>query len=358
MESVMELLMFRDQRAMGIKTTLIATDKQLINKPLRGLFEVYRGDMPLDTFITPELYREVAGSPVTEDLLFLTEVLLDIFRYRKKKNPVHQRLKLFCFKQIILRQHCQDTAQLSILFRRLLFFHPCAEDFTARFSLTPNGFLYQGKRVDLTAQITAMFNQLPNYKALESFPAAHLKTAQNVVLDMLQGMLTGTKEAPLPEVTQTDILNTVFAHPWAFPELYNHQRQQCYQLLEKCLPFYVMKSWENDPGGQASLYYGSTTDPNIEACFDHPVNMRRKKKYQAEFFIDMYVFYVLRDPAGVKAMIQDITAQRLQQQILTILFSHPLYDAGAKLQLIQSGIAQQLPEGFWKARLKRLAANS
>ncbi|MBC9933197.1 hypothetical protein [Chitinophaga qingshengii] len=355
MESVMELLMFRDQRGMGTKNTIVSSDKQLINKPVRGLFELYWKDMPLDAFITPELYREMAGDPITEDMLFLSEVLLDIFRYRKKKNLIDQRLKLFCFKQMILRQYFRDTT----LLRRMLFFHPCAEDFIARFSLEESGFFYQGKPIDLPAQITAMFNQLSGYKALAGFPEAHLKIAQKLVLDLLQLMRTGIEEDTdlLPEVTRTDTLTTVFARPWTFLDLYSNQQRKFFQLLEKSLPFYVMKSWENDPGGQASLYYGSITDQNIEACFAHPVRRRRKHKYMAEFFIDMYVFYVLRDPEGVKAMLQEVTTQRLQQQILTILFSHPLYDVSAKLRLIQAGIDQQLPEGYWNDRLKRLAAN-
>lgn len=368
--NILELLSYHDLRAIGRETDILSEDGLFINKRRNGVFGLYFRDAPeiaVDDFISPELYEEARGftrDDTNDDFIFLIEILLDVFRYRKKKLVINQRLKLFCLKHIIFWEHNGNAIDRTMLFRFMLFFHPCPEDFLDRFSLNNEVCFYNGTPTDLQAQISACFDNLISNKrsfpSLANFSKEHLSVSKTLVLEVLKMMLVNTERVlyPLPEAKQSDLLNAIFSNPQQFFDVYHHEREKFLSLLEESLHMYVVKSWENDPGVQASVYYGTTANDTIERYFQRPAVVRRKKKYLSEFFVDMYVFYILRNPAGLEVLLHTYPAGHLiQQQVLTILFSHPFYNVEARLRLIESGIYKQLPEGFWKERINRMVAS-
>ncbi|MBC9911572.1 hypothetical protein [Chitinophaga varians] len=361
--NIIELLSWRDRRAVGQGGELLSADGLFVNKRHQGAFGLCFGDAPeiaVDEFITPERYEEataLTGDEATEDYVFLIEILLNIFRYRKKNQVVNQRLKLFCLKQIIFQQH-HDAAQLARLFRFLLFFHPCSEDYIERFSLDNNGFLYKGTPIDLPAIITTLFDNFISHKPAD-FSKEHLSVSKALVLDTLQWMLPHRTPVTydVPGTGGPVLLADIFSQPQAFFDLYHHKRNEFFRLLEESLPLFFVKSWDDDPDALASTYYGTTRNDRIEAYFNRPARVIRKKKYLVEFFVDMYVFYVLSNPDGLRTMLDVVKEGNvLRQQLLTVLFSHPFFSADARVQLIESGVYKQLPEGHWKDQINKMAA--
>ncbi|NML36789.1 hypothetical protein HHL17_06225 [Chitinophaga sp. G-6-1-13] len=367
--NIMELLSYRDLRAVGTGKDMLSEDGLFIYKRHQGAYRLCFGDAPeiaVDEFITPELYEEATaftGDEATEDFVFLAEILLNIFQYRKKKQVINQRLKLFCLKQIIFQQH-HDTAELATLFRFLLFFHPCSEDYIDRFSLNKDGFLYKGSPVDLLTLITNLFDNFINHKdqfpSLADFSAEHLSVSKVLVLETLKMMLPHVGQVPyvVPGKGGPVLLTAIFSQPQAFFDIYNNNKEEFFRLLKESQPAYTVKSWDDDPEAQAAVYYGTTRNDTIEAYFNRPARVLRRKKYLVEFFVDMYVFYILCSPDGLKTLLEVLEPGNVfLQQILTILFSHPFYNGEAKVRLIESGLYKQLPEGFWKERINKMAAN-
>ncbi|WP_143081193.1 hypothetical protein [Chitinophaga rupis] len=155
-----------------------------------------------------------------------------------------------------------------------------------------------------------------------------------------------------------DLLARIFTTPALFFDLYQHDQKKFFRLLEENIDQYIVKSWDNDAKLQASVYYGATKNDAIESYFDRPSRLFPKKKYLVEFFIDLYVFYMLRQPAELEGLITFFAGKpRVQLKMIAILFSHPFYNGEAKLQLVQSGRDTLLPHGFWTERLKKMKDN-
>lgn len=366
--NIIELLSWRDRRAIGQGGELLSADGLFINKRYQGAFGLCFADAPeiaVDEFITPERYQEAidfTGDEATEDYFFLAEILLNTFQYQKKKQVVNQRLKLFCLKQIIFQQQ-HDTMQLARLFHFLLFFHPCSEDYIERFSLSKDGFLYKGAPVDIPSIIATLFDYFINHKSQspspDDFSKEHLSVSKALVLDTLKLMLPhGTQVTyEVPGKDTSILLATIFSQPQAFFDLYHNKKAEFFRLLKESLPLYSVRSWDDDPDTQASTYYGTTKKDSIEAYFNRPARVIRRKKYLVEFFVDMYVFYILSHPDGVRTMLDVVEeGDVFRQQLLTVLFSHPFFNAEARVELIKSGVYKQLPEGHWKDQINKMAA--
>lgn len=360
--NIIELLSWRDSRAIGQGGELLSADGLFINKRYQGAFGLCFADAPaiaIDEFITPERYEEATaftGDEATEDYFFLAEILLNIFQYRKKKQVVNQRLKLFCLKQIIFQQQ-QDAAQLARLFHFLLFFHPCSEDYIERFSLDKNSFLYKGTPIDLPAIIGTLFDHFINHESQAG--KEHLALSKALVLDTLKLMLSHRTPVTykVPGTGGPVLLTDIFSQPQAFFDLYHNKKDEFFRLLKESLPLYFVSSWDDDPDALSAVYYGTNRKDNIEAYFNRPARVIRRKKYLVEFFVDMYVFYILSHPDGLKTMLDVVEEGDIfRQQLLTVLFAHPFFSADARVQLIKSGVYKQLPEGHWKDQINKMAA--
>lgn len=371
--NIKELLFYRDKRATGTREELSTSDNLLINKKQKGSFAYYFKDAPdiaIDDFISAELYDEVAEFSQDDsfnDLLFLTEILLDVLKYSKKPSVINRRLKLFCFKNMMFQnEHItagQNENDREDLFRFFLFFHPCGEDFITSFSFKNGEPFYKEKAINLYEQINSLFDVIMNNKArfvaLNEFTEPALSISRDITLTLLQSILHPTKQAVfVEEGSRPDLLTKIFSEPHIFFDLYQHDQKKFFRLLEENIDQYIVKSWDDDAKVQASVYYGSAKNDAIESYFDRPSRLFPKKKYLVEFFIDLYVFYMLRQPAELESMITFFADKpRVQVKMIAILFSHPFYNGEAKLKLVQSGRDTLLPHGFWTERLKKMKDN-
>jgi len=366
--NIKELLFYRDKRATGIREELETSDGLLINRKQKGSFAYYfknAPDIAIDDFISAELYDEVAGFSQDDsfnDLLFLTEILLDVLKYSKKPSVINRRLKLFCFKNMMFRnelitaeQHVNDREDL---FRFFLFFHPCGEDFITSFSFRNGVPFYKEETIGLYERIHSLFDVIINKDhpvTLNGFT----KISRDIALALLQSILQPAKQAVFTaEGNGAGMLTKIFSEPHIFFDLYHHDQKKFFRLLEENIDQYIVKSWDDDPKLQASVYYGPAKNDAIERYFDRPSRLFPKKKYLAEFFIDLYIFYMLRQPAELESMITFFADKpRVQLKMIAILFSHPFYNGEAKLQLVQSGRDMLLPHGFWTERLRKMKDN-
>lgn len=370
--NIKELLFYRDKRATGTREELSTSNGLLTNRKQKGSFAYYFKDAPdtaIDDFISAELYDEVAELSRDDsfnDLLFLTEILLDVLKYSKKPSVINRRLKLFCFKNMMFRhEHItagQDANYREDLFRFFLFFHPCGEDFITSFSFKSGELFYKGETVNLYEQVRSLFDVMINKAhsvVLNGSTKSTLSESRDITLALLQSILHPTKQAVFTaEGNGPDMLTKIFSEPHIFFNLYQHDRKKFFRLLEENIDQYIVKSWDDDTKLQASVYYGPAKSDAIESYFDRPVRLFPKKKYLVEFFIDLYVFYMLRQPAELESLITFFADKpRVQLKMIAILFSHPFYNGEAKLQLVQSGRDTLLPHGFWTERLRKMKDN-
>ena len=358
------LLSYRDLRAIGHEELMKAG--LLVNKKQKGIFSCYYEDTAIDDFISAELYDELAGfshDQAYSDHLFLTEIVLDTLNYSKKPSAINRRLKLFCFKNMMLYLQNEQELYRTDLFRFFLFFHPCKEDLIRSFVLNSKGLSYNGEQIDLHQQIKMLFETIVNKKS--HFPSLSRATEQSlslsrdIVLSLLQSILHPTPcRSFLDMGANKDLLARIFTTPALFFDLYQNDRKKFFRLLEENIDQYLVKSWDNDPKSQATLYYGPARNEVIENYFNRPVRLYPKRKYLTAFFIDLYVFHMLRQPAELEnLMTYFINKPAMQLKMSVILFSHPFYNGEAKLQLVRSGKDTLLPDGFWTERLKKMKGN-
>jgi hypothetical protein len=247
---------------------------------------------------------EVIGNP-------LAEILLDVLTYSPKAPAINRRLKLFCLKNLLLPG--LHTTTREELFRFLLAFHPCKEQFT------------------LNDVIPLQQHEHPIVRLL----------AEKIVTPV---SITYPALAP-------DSLSKIFAQPERFCWLYQQERETFFQLLSENIDNYIVKSQDNDKRQQAALHYGPVMNDLTERYFNRPNRLYPHKKYVTEWFVDMYVFHILREPSALQIFLQHFTHKlSLQHKVMVILLSHPFYNRDAKMALIRSGIA--LPTGVWTERLK------
>lgn len=358
------LLSYRDSRAIGHEELMEAG--LLVNKKQKGAFSYYYEDTAIDDFISAELYDELAAfshDKAYSDHLFLIEIVLDTLRYSKKPSAISRRLKLFCFKNMMLHLQHEQELHRTDLFRFFLFFHPCQEDLIRSFVLNGKGLAYKGEQIDLHQQIKILFETILNKKShfasLSGFTEQSLCVSRDIVLSLLQSILhPGPCRSFLDLGANKDLLARIFTTPALFFDLYQNDRKKFFRLLEENIDQYIVKSWNDDEKLQASVYYGPAKNDVIESYFDRPSRLFPKKKYLAEFFMDMYVFYILRQPAELDSLVTFFADKPcMQLKMIAILFSHPFYNGEAKLQLVQSGRDTLLPHGFWTERLEKMKDN-
>lgn len=369
MEAIIkELLSYRDLRAIGNKEDLVPENGRLINKVKRGIATFYYTDAPtlaIDDFISAELYEEIGAgeNDALNDLIFLVEVLLDVFRYSRKPSLINRRLKLFCLKNMILvNQAAADREKhFSDLFRFFLFFHPCSEDYIEAFSWKDRQCIYKGEQTDLMRQVSAFFDDIVQRKSefpsLAGFTEEQLGLSMDLTHTLLSSILqpdNAVTFAPLPQSTE-DPLSRVFSMPMYFFDLYRNSPEQFFRVLENNIDHYVVASWDTDARLQASVYYGPDRNDVVEGYFNKPSRVNRKRKYLTEFFIDMYVFYILRDPVGLREGMNYFSNNpQMQYKLVAVLFSHPFYNGEARQRMIQAGVDEILPQGFWTEKIKRM----
>jgi hypothetical protein len=360
------LLSYRDFRAIGHEELIEAG--LLVNKKQKGIFSYYFKDTAIDDFISAELYEELAGfsqDKAYNDFILLTEIILDTLSYSKKPSVINRRLKLFCFKNMMFRnEHIiagQNANYREDLFRFFLFFHPCGEDFITSFSFKSEGpLLYKGETMNLHQQIHSLFEVIINSKArfaaLNGFTEQALSVSRDITLTLLQSILHPAKRAAFTaEGNGQDLLTKIFSEPQIFFDLYLDDQKKFFRLMEENIDQYIVRSWDDDAKLQASVYYGPAKNNTVENYFNRPSRLFSKRKYLVEFFMDMYVFYVLRQPAGLEDVMTFFADKPgIQLKITAILFSHPFYNGEAKLQLVRSGKDTLLPGGFWTERLKKM----
>jgi len=358
------LLLYRDLRAIGHEEPMEAG--LLVNKKQKGIFSYYYEDTAIDDFISAELYDELAGfshDNAYGDYLVLTEIVLDTLSYSKKPSAINRRLKLFCFKNMMLHLQNEQELYRTDLFRFFLFFHPCKEDLLRSFVLNSKGFAYKGEQIDLHQQIKilfeAIFNKKSHFPSLSRFTEQSLSLSRGIVLSLLQNILYPSPCISFLDMGENkDLLARIFTTPALFFDLYQNDREKFFRLLEENIDQYIVKSWDNDPKSQAMLYYGPASNEVVENYFNRPARLYPKRKYLTAFFVDLYVFYILRQPAELEnLMTYFINKPAMQLKMSAILFSHPFYNGEAKLQLIRSGKDTLLPGGFWIERLKKMKGN-
>ncbi|GAA0539943.1 hypothetical protein [Chitinophaga japonensis] len=368
---IKELVAYSDMRATGARGDLFSADGLLVNKKHGRVYACCYRDAPelsIDDFLSAELYGEIAaqeGGGRLHDLLFLAEILLDALRYAPRPSAINRRLKLFCLKNLLFLRSTGPVEHreqyMETLFRFLLFFHPAPEDYLDAFSLKGDQCLYKGGTIRPVEELHALFARLiarrEHMAALAPFTEKQLALSRDITLDLLEGLLCpGGPVSFLPVNKGRNLLTWIFSGPGHFFELYQEDRERIFLLLEQHIDHYLVKSWDNDPRLQASIYYGPVKQEAVEGYFNRPARVNRKKKYLVEFFTDMCVFYVLRDPAGLEGLLAYFKDKpAMQRKVMAMLFPHPFYNGEAKLQLIRSGGHERLPEGFWTARLRKMA---
>ena len=367
---IQEMLSFRDMRAIEYKNALLSTDGVLINQALRGVAAFYYKDASekaIDDFISAELYDEVAeskGDDTLNDIVFLVEVLLDVFRYSKKPSQINRRLKLFCLKNIILlndpafAQH--KAAYLADLFRFFLFFHPCSEDYIDSLVWENDQCSYKGESIELAQQVKAFFDfiisQRDSFTSLDGFTGEQLALSHDITRELLESMFTAKGPVTFAPIQDGAVaLSDIFSNPQRFFELYQRDREQFFRILEDNIDHYIVSNWDDDKSGQASVYYGPSRNDAVEAYFTRPGRISRKRKYLTEYFVDLYVFYMLRDPAELERGISYFSANpAMQLKVTAVLFSHPFYNGEARLKMIKAGVDELLPPGFWTEKINRM----
>lgn len=364
------MLSFRDMRAVENKNELLSTDGLLINRAHRGAAAFYYKDAPekaIDDFISAELYDEIGdskGGGTLNDVVSLVEVLLDVFRYSKAPSQINRRLKLFCLKNIILLNdpafEQQKAAHLADLFRFFLFFHPCSEDYIDSFSRENDQYSFKAWPVKLAQTVNIFFNFIisgkGNFTSLDGFTGEQLALSHNITRELLESMFTAKGPVTFTPIQDgAAVLSEIFSHPLRFFELYQHDKEQFFRILEDNIDHYIVSNWDDDKSGQASVYYGPSRNDVVEAYFSRPGRISRKRKYLTEFFVDLYVFYVLRDPVELAQGISYFSADpAMQLKITTVLFSHPFYNGEARLKMIKAGVNELLPPGFWTEKINRM----
>jgi hypothetical protein len=370
MESIIkELLSHRDLRAIGNKEELLSDNGRLISKVQRGVAAVCYRETPglaIDDFISAELYDEIGAGEddALNDLVFLVEVLLDVFRYSKKPSVINRRLKLFCLKNMMVAGQTAvggRETHFSDLFRFFLFFHPCSEDYIDAFSWNGSQCVYKGGEIDLTQQVAGFFGDIiqrkSSFPSLAGFTGEQLGLSRDLTIALLNSILQVNDPVSFAALSPgtNDLLSDIFVMPAHFFELHRNKREQFFSLLEEHIDHYIVTSWEGDPGSQASVYYGPDRNDTVESYFSRPSRINRKRKYLAEFFIDLYVFYILRDPDGLQEGISYFSGNRqMQLKLAAVLFSHPFYNGEARLQMIRAGVDEILPQGFWTEKIQRM----
>ena len=290
MITITEFIDCVDQRMTGKQHDIAGSDGVFINRKENGIFRLN--------------FEEV-----TDDLL--AEILLDVLSFNPKAPAINRRLKLFCFKNLLVPG--LDTIKREELFKFFLAFHPCREQFTLK-------------------------DVIPLQQ--------HTHPVVRLLAEKIVTPVTITYPATSP-----DSLTKIFAQPERFCWLYQQERETFFQLLSENIDNYIVRSRDNDKRLQAALYYGPVMNDLTERYFNRPGRLYPHRKYMTEWFIDMYVFHIMREPLELKAFLQYFSNRlHLQHKIMVILLSHPFYNRDAKMSLIRSGIV--LPAGVWTERLK------
>jgi len=177
-----ELLVFKKKRLRGDLKKLVTRSGRFYNeKSSSGYYQIFfsEGSNPVvDVLLEPDEIKknidEISeinfGFSAEEiiDVLYLIEILLTVLDFNSSTDHLlNTRSKDYCFDSIVNcpYKNMKRGSNLSKkLFKDLLYFHPCSEEFSKKFFLN-NGFIYYySKAIDIHKLCENYFTYIKNNK--------------------------------------------------------------------------------------------------------------------------------------------------------------------------------------------------
>lgn len=255
-----------------------------------------------------------------EDYEQLMFIILTTFDF-DPQNKINNRLKFLSLKNLFYFNSLEKNKFIEFdiqneLFYNFLLVHSSSEEYLKLLKLINNKIFYKNSDISILNLNKLYFSFVKENKIFEKdeIPLKDLILTEKIIDKVLKCIL-GVEH----------LKNTIYLeHINRFFNLYFYNNEYIYQILDKSLDKYILSSWENFDYN-TSILYGVENNDKIENYQTKKKHYNRKEKLEAEYFIDMFIFYCINEVDDIDKVNKMIKSDFHKKHLFNIICCHPFF---------------------------------
>lgn len=274
-------------------------------------------EVDLFKYLNKNKYNHFFSIEDYEQLMF---IILTTFDF-DPQNKINNRLKFLSLKNLfyfnsLKRNKFIEFDMQKELFDNFLISHSSSEEYLKLFKLINNKIFYKNSDISVLTLNKLYFSFVKENKIYkkEKISLEDLIFTEKIIDKVLKCIL-GVEH----------LKNTIYLkHINSFFNLYYDDKEYIYQILDKSLDKYILSSWKNF-NYNTSIFYGSENNDKIEYYQSPKKRYNRQEKLEAEYFIDMFIFYCINEVNDIDKVNKIIKSDFHKKHLFNIICYHPFF---------------------------------